>query len=77
MWFFKSKYVKIVPKEDIVLLTKKTDKIGKITYNLNLKKVKAPVKKGKVLGDIEVKRNGKIINKVNVTVKNDEKRLIL
>ena len=69
----KSKYVKIVPKEDIVLLTKKTDKIGKITYNLNLKKVKAPVKKGKVLGDIEVKRNGKIINKVNVTVKNDVK----
>lgn len=70
----KSKYVKIVPKEDIVLLTKKTDKIGKITYNLNLKKVKAPVKKGKVLGDIEVKRNGKIINKVNVTVKNDVKK---
>ena len=54
--------------------TKKTDKIGKITYNLNLKKVKAPVKKGKVLGDIEVKRNGKIINKVNVTVKNDVKK---
>ena len=26
-----------------------------------------------VLGDIEVKRNGKIINKVNVTVKNDVK----
>lgn len=70
----KTKYVKIVPKEDIVLLTKKTDKIGKITYNLNLKKVKAPVKKGKVLGDIEVKRNGKIINKVNVTVKNDVKK---
>ncbi len=69
----KTKYTKIVPKEDITVLTKKTEKIGKITYNLNLKKVKAPVKKGQSLGKLEVKRNGKTIQKVTVTVKEDIK----
>lgn len=70
----KTKYTKIVPKENVTILTKKTEKIGKITYNLNLKKVKAPVKKGTTLGQLEVKRNGKTINKVEVTVKENIKK---
>lgn len=70
----KTKYTKIVPKEDVSLLTKKTEKIGKITYNLNLKKVKAPVKKGTKLGKLEVKRDGKTIDKVEVTVKANIKK---
>lgn len=67
----KTTYTKIVPKEDINVLMKRTEKIGKITYDLDLKKVKAPVKKGSNLGQLKVKRNGKTIQKIEVTVKED------
>lgn len=70
----KNKYTKIVPKDSVTLLTKKTEKIGKITYNLNLRKVKAPVKKGTTLGELEVKRDGKVVDKVEVTVKENIKK---
>lgn len=70
----KNKYAKITPKENVSILTKKTEKLGKITYNLNLKKVEAPVKKGEKLGQLEVKRNGKVIQKVDVTVKKNIKK---
>ena len=70
----KSKYTKIVPKEDVVVLGKKADKIGKVKYKLNLNKIKAPIKRGTKLGSLNVSKDGKVINSVDVTVKEDVKK---
>lgn len=66
----KNNIIKIVPKNDIYILTKKTDEL-KLKYNLKINKLSNNIKKGKKVGIIEITNNGKIINKKNLTVKND------
>ena len=41
------------------------------TYNTKLMDVKAPLKTGDKVGDFEIISNGKVINKIDVTVKED------
>lgn len=67
----KEKYVEVVPKNSVSLITKKTVKRGNISYNLKLDNVKAPIKTGDVIGNLEILEDGKVIDKVDVTVKND------
>lgn len=64
----------IVPKDDATILSKKTEKIGKISYKINLKKLKAPIKKGDIVGTLNIKQNNQIINTINITVKEDIKK---
>ena len=59
----------LILKEDAAVFTKKTDKIGKITYNLNLKKVKAPVKEGDIVGNLKIKEDENVIREVPITVR--------
>lgn len=67
----KTKKVEIIPVDDVSILTKKTDKIGNITYSVKLDKVVAPIKKGNIVGKLLVKEDGKKIKEVNLTVKKD------
>lgn len=70
----KEKYVEVVPKNSVSLITKKTVKRGNISYNLKLDNVKAPLNKGDVVGNLEILEDGKVIDEVDVTVKNDVKK---
>ena len=62
------KTVYIVTIEDASIINKKGHKIGEITYELDIKNIKAPIKKGEVVGSVIIKEDGKEIIKTNVTV---------
>lgn len=70
----KQKYVTIVPTEDINLLHKKIDNKKNVTYELNIDKIKAPVKVGNIVGSIDIKEDDKVIKTIDVTVKEDVKK---
>ena len=67
--------VDIVPTKDVTILNKKIDKMGEITYSLNLDEFSIPLKKGEVIGSLEIKENGKKIDTVNVTVSEDLEKI--
>lgn len=66
--------VEIVSKEDVNLVVKKTDKVGKITYNVKLDDIKVPLKKGKKVGVLTIYEDEKEIKKMDLTVKKDIKK---
>jgi D-alanyl-D-alanine carboxypeptidase len=70
----KIKHATIVPKEDITSINKKTDKKKKITYDLKINAIKAPIKSGEKVGIITVKENGKKTREVEVTIKENIKK---
>lgn len=70
----KQKFATIVPKEDVTALSKRSDPKKKIDYTLQLDSLKAPTKKGDIVGKIEVKENGKVTREIDVTVKEDIKK---
>ena len=61
-------YANIVTIDDISIINKKEYKRGEIKFELDLKYLKAPIKKGDVVGKIKVIENGNIISEVDVTV---------
>ncbi len=61
----------IVSKETITILNKKSDETRNITYKINIDKVVAPVKKGDIVGTINIIEDGKVISSVDATVKED------
>ncbi len=64
-------YALIVPMYDVNIVKPKGTKLGKITYELKLKKIEAPIKKGTIIGNLKIKENNKVINEIPVTVKED------
>lgn len=70
----KDDYALIVPKYEVNIVKPKASKLGKITYELNLNKLEAPIKKGELIGTLKVKENGKIVSEVPVTVKENIKK---
>lgn len=68
------KKVDIVPMNDYSVITEKTKKIGKITYDLDLDNIKMPTKKGKKIGKLIIKEDGNEIAKVDVTIKENLKK---
>lgn len=69
-----NKNVDIVPVNDYSVILEKTDKIGKITYDLKLKNIKLPIKKGDKIGTLIIKEDNKKISEVDVTVKENLKK---
>jgi len=70
--------VDITPSEKITILNKKTDEMRKITYELEVNKITAPIKKGDKVGTIKILEEGKLISTISATVKEDiEKANIL
>lgn len=70
----KSKYVNVVSKEDATVLLKKSDKTKNATYTVNLKSLKAPLKKGDNVGTLSIKEKGKVIRKIDLTVDKNVKK---
>lgn len=63
-----AEYANIVTIDDISIINKKEYKRGEIKFELDLKYLKAPIKKGDVVGKIKVIENGNIISEADVTV---------
>lgn len=70
--------VNIVPVQDINVLNRKGNKDRKLTYNLKITKKDIPIKKGDIIGYLNVYENNKEIYKIDVTIdKNVEKANII
>ena len=67
----KKRFVNIVPKEDVNVLNEKTGTKRNITYKAKIDSIKAPVKKGDVVGKIMVMENDKVIMTIDATVSED------
>ena len=61
----------IIPKENITILSKKSDEERNITYKTKINKLVAPIKKGDKVGTIEIMENDKRISEVDATVRED------
>ena len=70
----KNDKIEIVPTEDVNILYKKIDGEFTPTYDIKLNDIKAPIKNGDIVGKLYVMNNDKIVNEVNLTVKEDVKK---
>lgn len=70
----KERYVQIVPTEDVTALYKKVEGKKNFTYEIRADKIKAPVKVGDKIGELLLKEDGKVIRKIDLTVKKDVKK---
>jgi len=66
--------VDIVPVSDVTDLYKKTEERANITYELDINNIKAPIKKGDLVGKLLLIENNKVVKKVDLTVKEDVKK---
>ena len=64
----------VICDENINVLNKKGSKKRKVTYEVNLDKLKLPIEKGEVVGKLVAKENGKEIFNVNVVTEKDVKK---
>ena len=67
----KDETVKIVPVNDVNIIMNKSTKLGNITYDLNINKITVPTKKGTCVGKLIIKENNKIVDTINLTIKED------
>ncbi len=65
--------IEIVPKTDVNVLTRVDQDINP-SYSIKVNNIKTNIKKGEKVGTLTVKNNGKVISKVDLTVKNDVKK---
>lgn len=63
--------VEIIPMDSVGILNNKSKDKRNVTYDVKVDNIKAPVKVGDVVGKINVIEDNKIINTIDVTVKND------
>ena len=70
----KDKYVELVPLEDVTVLQSKVGEKKNATYEVNLNEIKAPVKKGDVVGTLTIKENETETRSINITVNKDVKK---
>ena len=61
--------VEIVPSKDVNVLYKKVNGEITPTYETKLNKIKLPLKKGDIVGKLYVMNNKKVINEIDLTVK--------
>jgi len=71
----KMEYGTLVLKKDVTELLKVSDQVNNYTFNVKVDKVTAPIKKGDVIGMLEVIDNeGNIIREAELTIKEDIKK---
>lgn len=58
----------IVVMDDVVRINKKGYKVGEVSYELNLNKLKAPINKAEKVGTLIIKEDGKKVSITDVTV---------
>lgn len=61
--------VEVVPTENVQILNNKNKEQRKVTYETEMDIIKAPVKVGDIVGKIKIIEDGKTINAIDVTVK--------
>lgn len=66
-----NKKIEIVPKKDASVLVEKGNEKDALNYEMKLNKIKLPVKKGEKVGVLKLKDGSKVINEVDLTVKED------
>lgn len=66
--------IEVVPKNDVSILNKKGEEKKSINYEVKLNKFKLPIKKGKKVGTLYLKEQDKVVNSVDLTVKEDVKK---
>ena len=71
----KKENVNIISKEDVTLLKKKIDKDKEIKYDLKLKDIKLPIKKGDNVGILSIYVDNELYKNINVTVNEDVKKV--
>lgn len=64
----------LVPKEDINILYEKSLGKKNVTYKVNVGKLSAPINKGDVVGSVDIIENNKVIQTIDVTVKENIKK---
>lgn len=67
--------VEIVPKEDISILNMKSGTKRNVTYEVEMDTIKAPVKKGDIVGKINVMEDNKIIMEIDAIASSDVDKL--
>ncbi len=67
--------VSIVPTSDVTTLLKKNERGGNYTYQVQLNDVKIPIKKGDVVGKLQIQLDGKTVREAEVTVSEDVQKL--
>ncbi|MBE6152323.1 MAG: D-alanyl-D-alanine carboxypeptidase [Firmicutes bacterium] len=65
----KDKYVELVPLEEVSFLNKKGSNKKNASYEINVNNLKAPIKKGDIVGTLKIKEDNEIIREVPITVK--------
>ena len=70
----KAEFVTVIPKDGATILRKKGEKSSKATYEALVYELKAPLKKGDIVGSLKIKEDGKIIRKVKLTVDKNVKK---
>lgn len=74
----KKEYAEVVLVNDAIELLNVNDKISEYKFDLSLDKVKAPVKRGEVIGKVKIfNTKGKLINEVEITVKENVEKATL
>lgn len=68
------KYTTIIPKDEATIIKKKSEKTINATYDVKVNNLKAPIKKGDVVGKLTIKENKKTIRIVDLTVKENIKK---
>ena len=69
------KKISLVPKYDVGVLENKNNNGHKYTYDIKVNKIKLPIKKGDVLGKIEVKEKNEKMIDVDLVSKTDIRKL--
>ena len=67
--------IDLVLKEDAVIINKKQDQEKEYTFNVKTYDVTYPIKKDDVLGELQIKENNKIVNKIDLVAKEDINKL--
>jgi len=68
----KTKNVNVVTKSPVSIVLKKGEALNKVTKNIKLKKdLQAPIKKGQVVGELELKQGNRVLSTTDLVAKNN------
>lgn len=71
----KKEYIKVSFQEMPTVVKKKGDSKKNITYDVKISNLKAPIKKGDVVGKLIIKDNGNVVRTVNLTALEDNLKI--
>lgn len=70
----KNEVIEIVPKKDASVLVEKGEEKEALNYEMNLDKIKLPIKKGDKIGVLKLKEGNKVVNETALTVNKTVKK---